>query len=66
MTKSEIYSPRAVSQLQSSTSALSLTLTCALVFTIGAGLVFAAGFAHSSAIHDAAHDTRHSLAFPCH
>ncbi len=39
---------------------------CAAVFMLGAGLVFMVGFAHSSVMHNAAHDTRHSLAFPCH
>ena len=29
-------------------------------------LVFFTGFAHSEALHDAAHDTRHALSFPCH
>lgn len=29
-------------------------------------LVFFTGFAHSEALHDAAHDTRHTLSFPCH
>lgn len=33
---------------------------------IGATLVFAAGFAHSQSLHDAAHDLRHSTGFPCH
>lgn len=35
-------------------------------FTLGAVLVFLTGFSYSSAVHNAAHDTRHSLAFPCH
>ncbi len=39
---------------------------CAAAFLIGAGLVFMVGFAHSEVMHNAAHDTRHSLAFPCH
>lgn len=34
--------------------------------TLGAGLVFAAGFAQSQVLHDAAHDVRHSTGFPCH
>ena len=38
----------------------------ALAFAIGAALVFITGFAQASALHDAAHDTRHGLAFPCH
>ena len=32
----------------------------------GAMLVYFTGFAHSEALHDAAHDTRHALSFPCH
>ena len=32
----------------------------------GFGLVFLTGFSHIDAVHDAAHDTRHALAFPCH
>jgi len=38
----------------------------AAAFALGAGLVFLVGFAQSQALHDAAHDTRHTLAFPCH
>ncbi len=38
----------------------------AAAFALGAGLVFLVGFAQSAALHDAAHDTRHTLAFPCH
>jgi cobalt transporter subunit CbtB len=33
---------------------------------IGATLLFTAGFANSAMMHDAAHDTRHSIGFPCH
>lgn len=32
----------------------------------GALLVYFAGFSHIEAVHNAAHDTRHSAAFPCH
>ena len=32
----------------------------------GVFLVLGVGFAHSNTIHNAAHDSRHSLAFPCH
>jgi cobalt transporter subunit CbtB len=42
-------------------------LTAALVALVfGAALVFTVGFAHPSMIHNAAHDTRHALSFPCH
>ncbi len=36
----------------------------ALIF--GAFMVFGTGFAEPSAIHNSAHDTRHSFTFPCH
>ncbi len=32
----------------------------------GLGLVLIVGFAPVAAVHNAAHDTRHSAAFPCH
>ncbi|AMB84899.1 cobalt transporter [Pseudomonas agarici] len=32
----------------------------------GALLVYFAGFSPIEAVHNAAHDTRHSSAFPCH
>lgn len=35
-------------------------------FVFGVGLVLTTGFAHSSMLHNAAHDTRHALSFPCH
>ena len=37
-----------------------------LALAIGVGLVFTTGFSHPSTIHNAAHDTRHALSFPCH
>ena len=36
----------------------------ALIF--GMIILFAVGFAPMGAAHNAAHDVRHSLAFPCH
>lgn len=29
-------------------------------------ILFVVGFAQPAAVHDAAHDTRHAVAFPCH
>jgi cobalt transporter subunit CbtB len=37
-----------------------------LAFIFGVGLVYTTGFSHPSTIHNAAHDTRHALSFPCH
>ena len=32
----------------------------------GAFLIYGVGFASPMALHNAAHDSRHSFAFPCH
>jgi cobalt transporter subunit CbtB len=40
-----------------------LGLSSALV---GTALIFLVGFAPMAAVHNAAHDTRHAAAFPCH
>jgi cobalt transporter subunit CbtB len=47
----------------SRTEALKIAL---VTFLLGALLVFLAGFAYSDTVHNAAHDTRHTLSFPCH
>ncbi len=41
-------------------------LIAALALAAGLGLVILVGFANSSALHNAAHDYRHSMGFPCH
>ncbi len=41
-------------------------LTITFVALLGATMVFLAGHAQSAALHDAAHDVRHSSGFPCH
>lgn len=41
-------------------------LTVLFVATFGAALLFTAGFAQPDFMHNVAHDTRHSVAFPCH
>jgi cobalt transporter subunit CbtB len=33
---------------------------------LGTAVIFLVGFAPMAAMHNAAHDTRHSAAFPCH
>ena len=41
--------------------------TAAMVaMAFGAFVVAAVGFAGAAEIHNAAHDSRHSFAFPCH
>jgi len=46
----------------SSTKHLQLLTAAAL----GTVMLFAVGFAPMDMAHNAAHDTRHSVAFPCH
>lgn len=41
-------------------------LAAAAALLLGAFLIFGVGFAQPAALHDAAHDGRHSFAFPCH
>lgn len=33
---------------------------------LGISIIYGVGLANSSVLHNAAHDSRHSLAFPCH
>jgi cobalt transporter subunit CbtB len=33
---------------------------------LGLGLIYAVGFTPMESVHDAAHDSRHALSFPCH
>jgi len=47
------------------TSASRLTQLCFAAF-LGLFIVGFAGLSQVSAVHNAAHDVRHSLAFPCH
>ena len=37
-----------------------------LLLGFGLAIIFAVGFIPTEAAHNAAHDTRHALAFPCH
>ena len=37
-----------------------------LAALLGVFLLFGVGFSHIEALHNAAHDTRHASAFPCH
>ena len=37
-----------------------------VALVLGLGLLFLTGFAQPEVIHNAAHDVRHGLSFPCH
>lgn len=43
------------------------TIAAAVLFAFfGLSLVWFSGFANADVLHNAAHDSRHSLVFPCH
>jgi cobalt transporter subunit CbtB len=53
----------------SATSSLSLSqrlIAGGLALLLGMVLIGGVGFASDMRIHNGAHDTRHSLGFPCH
>ena len=41
-------------------------LPAVVAILLGTFVLFGVGFAGSSVLHNAAHDSRHSFAFPCH
>jgi cobalt transporter subunit CbtB len=44
----------------------SAKLIAAFALLVGLGIVFVTGFSGSTTLHNAAHDSRHAMAFPCH
>ncbi len=48
------------------TSLSSRLAAAAIAALLGSFILIGVGFAHSDVIHNAAHDSRHSFAFPCH
>lgn len=53
----------ASSAVSTKTSKIAQSLTAA---ALGLFIVGFVGFSHIEAVHNAAHDTRHANAFPCH
>jgi cobalt transporter subunit CbtB len=41
-------------------------LPAVVAILLGSFVLFGVGFAGPSVLHNAAHDSRHSFAFPCH
>ena len=41
-------------------------IAAAMAALLGGFLLWGVGFSHIMALHNAAHDVRHSMAFPCH
>lgn len=57
------FRPRTGSHLSSRSDALVAAVFAAL---LGGFLIWGVGFSHIDVVHNAAHDTRHSIGFPCH
>ena len=41
-------------------------IAAAMAVLLGTFLIWGVGFSHIAGLHNAAHDTRHSIGFPCH
>ena len=41
-------------------------ITVVVLGLLGIFVIWGAGFAQSETLHNAAHDSRHAIAFPCH
>ena len=50
----------AIGQADSGITGIALTIIAGVV------LLIVSGFAQATVLHDAAHDQRHAMAFPCH
>jgi len=48
------------------TKRAAVVMPAVLAMLLGVFLVFGTGMVQISAAHNAAHDTRHALSFPCH
>ena len=48
------------------TTDASVLVQAVMAMALGLFIVGVVGFSHISAIHNAAHDVRHSNGFPCH
>lgn len=52
--------------ISASASSQSRLMRLAFAGLLGIFIVGFSGFAHIDAVHNAAHDYRHSMGFPCH
>ena len=58
---------RSASTSTASTSSASKRMAAGLALLfIGATITFAVGLSNMAVAHNAAHDTRHAIGFPCH
>lgn len=56
----------ASNQASSISKSIAKPIQIAGALLLGFVILYAAGFVNTSAVHNAAHDMRHSQGFPCH
>lgn len=59
-------STRVPTSTRAAAGAAAAILPAVLAILVGTFLIYGVGFASPMAVHNAAHDTRHSFTFPCH
>jgi cobalt transporter subunit CbtB len=59
-------SDKSMAIARAETSLASRAIQIAMAALLGVVVIAGAGFAQLSAVHNAAHDYRHSMGFPCH
>jgi len=57
---------QSVTQTNQRSLTLSKPLQLVGAVLLGTIILYGAGFVNTAAVHNAAHDTRHSQGFPCH
>jgi len=62
----QVSSQQAVQEHSHSRATTSVLAQSFAALVFGMVILFAVGFAPMGAAHNAAHDVRHSMAFPCH
>jgi cobalt transporter subunit CbtB len=60
-----VATAQAIPQTGTTSRASTLAIAGMLAF-FGLSLVWLSGFANADVLHNGAHDSRHSLVFPCH
>jgi cobalt transporter subunit CbtB len=65
----DFMSNHAVTEANDTSASTSLggrALAATIAALLGAFILLGIGFLHSTTLHNAAHDSRHSFSFPCH
>lgn len=63
---SQTEAPGLLTQVQAGAVPWTMVAGVASAILLGVLILFGVGFAGPEVIHNAAHDLRHGLAFPCH